>query len=229
MRRSYISPEYINQRVYGTFNMIEESNFFSAKMLEIEDSISISTEDITYYQNNNGEQLELSVESSGQPLVYSVSNDKNKNHTLLLDETQSKTQKEKNTKWVLTINSKSLLNNYLFAIMKKWRTFEGIRNDMTSTSDVSQSLKNYIDFNVYNRYKIKGVDLYISYRDLRNQNVLRWKNTWSQTALSPSNKYTKIQTETASDGSQIRMMFSQEKPSDSYNFEYFFNLNFEKL
>jgi len=229
MRRSYISPEYINQRVYGTFNMREESNFFSAKMLEIEDSISISTEDITYYQNNNGEQLELSVESSGQPLVYSVSNDKNKNHTLLLDETQSKTQKEKNTKWILTINSKSLLNNYLFAIMKKWRTFEGIRNDMTSTSDVSQALKNYIDFNVYNRYKIKGVDLYISYRDLRNQNVLRWKNTWSQTALSPSNKYTKIQTETSSDGSQIRMMFSQEKPSDSYNFEYFFNLNFEKL
>jgi hypothetical protein len=209
--------------------MREESNFFSAKMLEIEDSISISTEDITYYQNNNGEQLELSVESSGQPLVYSVSNDKNKNHTLLLDETQSKTQKEKNTKWILTINSKSLLNNYLFAIMKKWRTFEGIRNDMTSTSDVSQALKNYIDFNVYNRYKIKGVDLYISYRDLRNQNVLRWKNTWSQTALSPSNKYTKIQTETSSDGSQIRMMFSQEKPSDSYNFEYFFNLNFEKL
>lgn len=229
MRRSYISPEYINQRVYGTFNMREESNFFSAKMLEIEDSISISTEDITYYQNNNGEQLELSVESSGQPLVYSVSSDKNKNHTLLLDETQSKTQKEKNTKWILTINSKSLLNNYLFAIMKKWRTFEGIRNDMTSTSDVSQALKNYIDFNVYNRYKIKGVDLYISYRDLRNQNVLRWKNTWSQTALSPSNKYTKIQTEIASDGSQIRMMFSQEKPSDSYNFEYFFNLNFEKL
>ena len=229
MRRSYISPEYINQRVYGTFNMREESNFFSAKMLEIEDLISISTEDITYYQNNNGEQIEFSVESSGQPLVYSVSNDKNANHTLLLDETQSRIQKEKNTKWILTINSKSLLNNYLFAIMKKWRTFEGIRNDMTSTSDVSQALKNYIDFNVYNRYKIKGVDLYISYRDLRNQNVLRGKNTWSQNAFSPSNKYTKIQTEIATDGSQIRMMFSQEKPSDDYNFEYFFNLNFEKL
>ncbi len=229
MRRTYISPEYVTQRVYGTFNMREESNFFSGKMLEIEDLITVGVEDIPYYQNLKGEQIEFSVESSTQPVVYSPITDKISNHTLVLDESQTKLQKEKNTKWVLTINSKIILSNHIFALMKKWRSFEGIKNEMTSTNDVSQSLKNYIDFNVYDRYKIKGIDLYIAYRDLRNQNVLKWKNTFSQKAISSSNKYTKIQTETSIDGSIVKLLFSQEKPADDYNFEYFFNINYEKL
>ena len=229
MRRTYISPEYVTQRVYGTFNMREESNFFSSKMLEIEDMITIGIDDIPYYQNLAGEQIEFAVESSNKPTVYSPNIDKQQNHTLVVDETQTKLEKEKNTKWILTINLKAILENYLFSIMKKWRTFEGIRNEMTTTNDVSQALRNYVDFNVYDRYKLKSIDLYISYRDLRNQNVLRWKNTWNQKSISPQNLNRKIQTETSTDGSVVRILFSQEKPSDDYNFEYFFNLNFEKL
>lgn len=229
MRRTYISPEYATQRVYGTFNMIEESNFFSAKMLEIEDMITVGIDDITYYQNLQGEQIELAVESSTKPTIYSPTLDKEQNHKLVLDESQSKIQKEKNAKWVLTINLKTILDNYLFSIMKKWRSFEGIKNEMTTTSDVNQSLRKYIEFNVYDRYKLKSIDLYISYKDLRNQNVLRWKSTWSQKAIGPQNLNKKIQTETSTDGSIVRIMFSQEKPSDDYNFDYFFNLNFEKL
>ena len=49
MRRNYISPEFINSSIYGTYNMVEESNFFSAKMLYIEDSIYISNQNIIYY------------------------------------------------------------------------------------------------------------------------------------------------------------------------------------
>lgn len=229
MRRTYISPEYNQVRVYGTFNMREESNFFSAKMLEIEDNISISTVDIIYYQNNNGEQLDFSVESSSVPLSYSPVSDKNINHRLVIDESQTKFQKDKNTKWILTIDLKTILLNYLFATMKKYRSFEGIRNDMTQTNDVSVALKNYIEFNVYDRYKLKNIDMYIQYKDLRNQNVLRYKNSWNQTVVKPENKFTRIQTESTTDGSTIKLMFSQEKPSEDYSFEYFFNLNFEKL
>jgi hypothetical protein len=132
MRRTYISPEYVTQRVYGTFNMREESNFFSSKMLEIEDMITIGIDDIPYYQNLAGEQIEFAVESSSKPTVYSPNIDKQQNHTLVVDETQTKLEKEKNTKWILTINLKVILENYLFSIMKKWRTFEGIRNEMTT-------------------------------------------------------------------------------------------------
>lgn len=224
-----MSPEYVTQRVYGTFNMIEESNFFSAKMLEIEDLITVGIDDIPYYQNLAGEQIELAVESSTKPTIYSPTIDKEQNHKLVLDETQTKLQKEKNTKWILTINLKVILDNYLFSIMKKWRTFEGIKNEMTTSNDVNQALRKYIEYNVYDRYKLGSIDLYISYKDLRNQNVLRWKNTWNPKAINPQNINRKIQTETSTDGSIVRIMFSQEKPSDDYNFDYFFNLNFVKL
>lgn len=224
-----MSPEYVTQRVYGTFNMIEESNFFSAKMLEIEDLITVGIDDIPYYQNITGEQIELAVESSTKPTIYSPTIDKGQNHKLVLDETQTKLQKEKNTKWILTINLKVILDNYLFSIMKKWRTFEGIKNEMTTSNDVNQALRKYIEYNVYDRYKLGSIDLYISYKDLRNQNVLRWKNTWNPKAINPQNINRKIQTETSTDGSVVRIMFSQEKPSDDYNFDYFFNLNFVKL
>ena len=76
MRRNYISPEYQTKSVQGTLNMLEESTFFGAKMLEIEDSISIDNLDIIYYQTLVGEQLDYSIESSLDSYIYSSSLDK---------------------------------------------------------------------------------------------------------------------------------------------------------
>lgn len=228
MRRTYISPEYKLTRVYGTFNMIEESNFFSSKMLDIEDNISISIEDIIYYQNIDGEQLNFSVESSSNPEFYSPNVDKRNNHTLVIDDTQSRSQKEGNTRWILTIDLKSILDVYLFSIMKKYRSFEGIKNVMVQSNNINVALKQYITENVYNRYKLSNIDLFISYKDLRTQNILRYKNNWNQDIISNENKFTKIQTETSTDGSILKVIFNQDKNSTEYSFDYFFNLNFIK-
>ena len=56
-----MSPEYSNTQIYGTFNMVEESNFFGAKMLEVEDSIYVSNQNIIYYQRPTGEQIDLAI------------------------------------------------------------------------------------------------------------------------------------------------------------------------
>ena len=111
MRRSYISPEYQTKSVYGTLNMLEESTFFGAKMLEIEDSININNLDIIYYQTLNNEQLDISIESSLKSYVYSSSLDKQNNHTLVIDPSQPKYQLDNNTKWLLTIDLKSIISN----------------------------------------------------------------------------------------------------------------------
>ena len=47
MRRTYISPEFIYQKVNGTFNMQEHSSFFGSKMIEIDDEIVIKNDNIT--------------------------------------------------------------------------------------------------------------------------------------------------------------------------------------
>lgn len=228
MRRTYISPEFLNNKVYGTFNMVEESNFFGAKMLDIEDSIYLSNIDIIWYQKITGEQLDFSIESSLPSNSYSSITDKFDNHTLLVDESQSKFQLDRNTRWVLTIDLKTILSNYLFSTLKKYRTFEGVRNDITKEKDVNISMRKYIESNVLDRYRYKSVDLMINEKSLRNQNLLRFKNNWNSN-LTIDNKFTKIQTETEFDYSSIKLIFSQNNPSTEYNFDYYFNILFEKV
>jgi len=229
MRRSYISPEYQTKSVYGTLNMLEESTFFGAKMLEIEDSININNLDIIYYQTLNNEQLDLSIESSLVSYVYSSSLDKQNNHTLVIDESQPKYQLDNNTKWLLTIDLKSIISNYLFATLKKYRTFEGIKNNMNIYNNTDTAIRSYINYNILNRYRYKGIELYINYQDLRNQNILKYNNTWSANNVDIKNLLTKIQTETEFDESSIKISFNQEKPSSTYKFNYYFNIIFEKI
>ena len=229
MRRDYISPEYKSVRVYGTFNMLEESNFFGSKMLEIEDSIIISNQEIIYYQNENGEQIDYSIESSLQSYNYSAITDKQVNHTLVIDNTQPLYQKNENTRWILTLDLEKIITNYIFANLKKYRTFEGVKKDMTIYDDVNVAISNYINFNVYNRYKVETIDLYVTYNSLRNQNILKFKNTWNRNVESSDNKLTRVQTEYFSNNSKVRLIFNQEKPSKEFSYNYFFNVNLTKL
>ena len=76
MRRNYISNEYIYSNIPGSFNMLEESNYFGAKMLEIEDALYISNQNLIYYQQPNGEQFDMSIESTLLSNIYSSSDNK---------------------------------------------------------------------------------------------------------------------------------------------------------
>lgn len=226
MKRTYISPEFSNYKIYGTYNMVEESNFFSAKMLDIEDTITVDKQDIIYYQRISGEQIDLTTESSITPYSYSSSENKKNNHTITIDQSQPKYQLEKNTRWIIQIDVKTILSDFLFANLKRYRTFEGVTNQITRYGDVNIAIKKYVEFNIINRYKIKQVELFVSYKDLRRQNILKYKNSWNSNA---SDKLTKIQTETAFDNSSIKIFFNQEKDSALFNFDYFFNITFEKI
>jgi hypothetical protein len=198
-------------------------------MLEIEDSILINNQNMIYYQMPNGEQLDLSVENTLQSYVYSSSIDKEKNQILSIDTSQTEYTKENLTNWYLDINLKEILKNYIFSELKRYRTFEGIRTNMNSYNDVNAAIKGYINYNIIDRYKLSRIDLYLKYKDLRNQNLLRYKNSWNYDIVNPSNRLSKFQSEMSPDGSYTRITFNQQKPSSSYSYEYFFNLYFEKL
>ena len=141
MRRTYISPEYDYSRIYGTFNMKGESSIFGSKMLEIDDIIIIDDQSLVYFQSSTKEQLDLTIESSLTPISYSSSEDKRVNHTLVIDPSQSASQRDSNTQYILTIDLKTILSNYIFATLKRWRTFEGVRNDMTKNGDIDLQTK----------------------------------------------------------------------------------------
>jgi hypothetical protein len=229
MRRTFISPEFKYVSVYGTLNMEEESSFFGSKMLEIEDLITIGNESILFYQNEKGEQIDFEKEYDAPPIIYNSNADKQKLHTLVLDEFQTQIEKNNYTKWKLTISIRSLLKNYLFATLKKYRTFEGVSNEMTYNRNVDFSINEYIQRNVINRYKFTGVDLYLVPVDLLTIGSLKYQNIWDREISQDQYKFTKFSTVTDFKFEDIQIFFAQNFSASQYAFRYYFNLKFEKL
>jgi hypothetical protein len=184
---------------------------------------------IVYYENNNGEQINLTSENILDPHLYSSTESKGKYHTLIKEPSQSDYQLNNFTNWVLEIDLKNILLDYIFSQIKKMRTFEGIKNNMVIYKDVNTALKNYIILNTLDRYKLTKVDLYIKYNDLRNNVVLKHQTKFDESIPNIENKLIKFQTETEWDNSSIKVIFNQEKESSLYNFNYYFNLFFEKI
>jgi hypothetical protein len=232
MRRTYISPEFNYNRVFGTFNMREESTFFGSKMLEIEDTLNLHNQGIIYYQNSNSEQIDISIETSLTPIVYSINDDKKINHTLIIDDSQSESQRNTQTRYIMNIDLKIILKNFLFATLKQYRTFEGVRNKMCYSGDVNTSIKDYIEKNIVDRYKFDRVELFLKYVDLRDQNVRRFNNIWAIDTDDVSNseyQLKRFQTETDFNDSTVKLTFNQEQSSQIYSFEYYFKLFWSKL
>lgn len=241
MRRTYISPEFDYSPIWGTFNMEEESTVFGSKMLEIEDNLEIHDQNLVYFQTQDAEQLDLSIESSLPSISYSASEDKRLNHTLVLDESQTESQKNTRARWIITIDLRTILTNYLFATLKRWRTFEGVRNSMTKSNDVSFAMQEYIIKNVLDRYKLNRVELYLNYVPITNQNILKYNNLWASESnqfrtaqltsdiVNPNNQLKSIQTQTEFDYSSTIITFSQEKNSSQFCFDYYFKLFYEKI
>lgn len=243
MRRTYISPEFDYSRVFGTLNMREESSVFGSKMLEIEDSIYINNQSLVYFQALNKEQIDLIIESSLTPISYSSGDDKLINHTLVIDDSQVSSQRDSNTRYILTIDLKSILTNYIFATLKRYRTFEGVKNDMNIFNDVDFAIKDYITKNVLDRYKLTRIDLYLKYIDISNQNILRYDNVFAGSVSQRTNRTSSLpnditipefqlrsfQSQTQFDFSSTTITFSQERKSSQFCFDYFFNLFYEKI
>ena len=228
MRRTYFSPEFTNNLVNGSLNVLEQSNFFSSKMLEIEDNIIIDNIDILWYDNNNGEQLDLSIESVNLPYVYSPSDDKFNNLKLSIDEYSTpKGVNSKNTKWIFEINLKSILSNYLFSTLKKYRTFEGVRNNSTIYNDVNVFINNYIKSNILNRYKLEKIDLFILNRSIGEDSQIKYKNNWNKN-ISVDALVKNYQITFNNDESIAKILFLQLN-SNEYIFDYYYNIHYKKI
>ncbi len=229
MRRTYMSPEFDYRKVYGTFNMLEESSFFGSKMIEIEDSITIDNNNLIYYQGSNGEQIDISIENSSDHIVFSSSDYKRDKSVLTLDPNQSDFTRNNKSKYILDIEISPIIKEYLFATLKQYRTFEGVSNQLTSNGDVNSSIREYIVNNIINRYKFQKIEVFLKYNDLRNQNILRFKNNWNSDIGIDTYKQNKIETITDFDYSSIKVLFAQDKSSSEYSFDYYYKLYFEKI
>jgi hypothetical protein len=228
MKVNHISPELNYYSVNGTLSMNEKKSFFGSKLLNFEDEINITSQNLIYYQNELNEQLNLSVETFKEPIIYNTDNDKLNNSKLVIDTSQTQQQKNDKTAWILTIDYKTIFINYLFAEFKKWRTFEGVKNNMCLSNDVNKSIIEYITTNLLSRYELDNTDIFIEYMSLESNSSLRFKTTWDPN-ISTSSILKSFETNDDTINGKLTINFNQEKTSLLYNYNYYYNLYFKKL
>ena len=229
MNRNYISPEFEYKQVFGTLKMTEDVSFFSSKMLEIEDSLNVLSDNLIYYQLDTNEQLDEDTEKSLPEIIYDATVDKKSNHTIMLDLNQTAQQKLDKARWIIEIDLKKILRNYIFALLKKNRTFNGVRNTMVISNNVNTSITEYIEKNIISRYKFSKIDLYNFPIDLGAEGILQYNNQYDQFIESDGNKITDFESVTKADGSSVKISFNQKRRAQDFAFRYYFNLYFEKL
>jgi hypothetical protein len=163
MRKSFLTKEYSLEKVQGTLNMKELRNFFSSKILEIEDEMLVDENNIIWQENENKTQG-IGLDTVNR--VFNTFDVKNANHSIRIEPTQSDQQRREFTRWELTFNIREIIEQYLFAQLKKNRTFAGISNDLTFDNSVDTAILQYIRDNVYPRIEFARIELFIQYYKL---------------------------------------------------------------
>ena len=112
--------------------------------------------------------------------------------------------------------------------MKKYRTFEGVRNSVTLYNNVNTAISEYITKNIMSRYKYSTIEFFVEYEHFSQDGSLRFKNDFVELTTS-SLQTNKIQAILSDDESRLKIIFNQERPSSDFNFNYYFNLYFDKI
>jgi hypothetical protein len=98
---------------------------------------------------------------------------------------------------------------------------------MTIYNDVDIALNEYIKNNVINRYRFSQIEIFIEYKELLTNDILRYKNIWNPN-ISKDSKLDKFQLIQVIPDSLLSIRFEQ-RPSSQFAFEYYFNILFDKI
>lgn len=225
MRRNAISPEYNKVDIPGYYNMIERKSFLGSKLMFTENNIDIENQDIIYYQQNNGDQINLDQEMDINQVEYSTIIDKNDNHSIYKNPSQNEESLVNRTQWILEINILNILRNYLFAKIKERRSFENMLSRDTIFRRIDDAIYSYIDNNLLEIYKYDSIDLFLEYISLKEENLNKFSVGYDENI---SEKFKMYRKELNKDKSILKIYFTQEKNSSEYTFNYYFNLKFIK-
>lgn len=222
MRKKYITPEYNYIPVHGTLQMVEQSNFFCSNLISLEDVVEVYSDDLIYFQNNKKEQVNENTEIGLQPTNYIIFDNKLNNHTFTRDLYSNDLQ----TTWNIEVNILNIFINHLFALFKHYRTFNGVLNNMTYQNSVDIAIREYISYNIYDKYRLSEFKLYVLYNNIRDNDGLIYQNEFSKDALN--GEIIDNMQSTISDNI-LNMNFNQNNNINNFNFKYYFDLKFTKI
>lgn len=241
MKSNLILKQFDKIPVAGTNSVVELRNYFGSKMMEIEDTINIDDKTIQYTElvtndNNNGYQ-DFTNTGNESVRVINSSDLKYANSTITL-QPQTTIDLENNTKWLIKINCKKILQEYLFTKLKESRVFKCISYEDLLGYDVNTFIRKYIDANVLSRYQFSKIDLYIFYVNVANDgNIfdsvkLKYNPIFDKNISVSENLVSNVNIQQISNIiylDELKVIYNQIKKSSDYKFDYYFNIQFTKI
>ena len=238
MKNDLIITRFLTENVPGTFSVIEPRSFFGSKILKTEDNILIDNSYIQYSEvidvsnpNGLGYQYNNDILKLEKPKLVYYTDIKKSNHRVNMAK-QSKESLSSNTEWLITINWKKILTEYLFANIKSNRLFKCIKNENLIQQNINNYIYEYINKNIVYKYRVKDIIFYIKYEKLIQDNFLNDVNLkygikFDDSIMSDENRIQNITSKITDNN--IALNYKQTQVSTEYNFKYYFNLTMEKI
>lgn len=238
MKSDLIITRFKTQPIIGTMEANEARTFFGSKMVDVEDSVLIDDSKIQYSElfssggtTNNGYQFYVDIDQLESIYLVSLTDLKNSYHTISLV-SQSSLDLQNNTQWTITIDWRSVLNQYIFYKLKNRRTFKSIRYTDVLGQNINLFINQYIIDNLTNRYQFSQLNFYVQYLDL--ENGLQFSNPnllfdpiYTIDAKSDANLIKNANSTVLDD--LLIVNYKQTQSSAKMKFNYYFDLIFTKI
>jgi len=236
MKSNLMIKKYHVEYDNGTKSMSTIKSFFGTKLIDIEDNIKVDNSSIQYTETNGYQNYKTNNITTETEIFVDLTKLKNDNHTIN-PQTQEIFDLENNTRWVLNIDIKKILREYLFASIKKARSFKTIKAENTKDNDINVSIYKFIDINILNRYQLSNIDFYIRYdkittSNIFNKNLIQYNPTFDESLYNINyitNNFSLIKRDEFENLTNIKILYNQIKKSSEYRFSYYFNVNYNKI
>ena len=241
MKSNLMLKKFSTNTVPGTMNQKELRTFFGGKVMHLEDIISINDDTINFSHvvgdyNNGYQYFDISTIPDDWETYFSenLTDLKFNNQTISLLSQNSATMLN-NTKWQIVINGSSILRDYLYFRLKEQRVFKMINANELYSNNINSAIYDYVNKNIFSRYRLEKVTFYVKYYDIKNQNI------YSNIKLQYNPKfdvdvYDSVNLANANiigfdpyKFDSIILQYNQIKSSSQYSFDYYFDLTFSKI
>lgn len=255
MKSNLTLKKYDTTKVGGVMSSKEVKSFFGSKLIDIEDVIYINNIAIQYsevvkrrdvkhnhYQNYNHETRAVGAITDLQSetvILKSLDDVKYENHSIdvLTPKDPKAGVKNQNYEWVMTINAKNILREYLFLRLKESRVFRTIKNQDLIEKNINAFIYNYINDNLLNRYNISDLSFYAEYFDVLKDSTIYQRQTiknprFNKTVFKEENRVSAVSIVTPdylSNLDTVQVKYNQIKDFKKYKYDYYFTLTYRKI
>ncbi len=248
MKSNLIIRKYDTTKVGGVKSSKEIKSFLGSKLIDIEDVIYVNNISIQYseivdkvnIQNDHYQYYDINLLHPEVNILKSLDDVKYENHSIdIYSQKMPKLNSvNQNYEWILVIDAKNILREYLFLRLKESRIFKTIKSEDLIERNINSYIYDYINDNLLNRYNISELNFYVSYFDVVQNSTVFTKNqvlsdpNFNKNVFDETNRVKNVNIITPdylNNLDTVKIIYNQIKDNKTYKFDYYFTVSYKKI